>query len=200
MVFSITRYTFTTRNHWLLNCIAKKHSLSAPEKRTPGACRTESAVLDWITKPFYVFPLRIQMYCNLNNVRIVHYQIFDVRKEAVVQTSILLHVHGSFKVFLESSKGGKCMLRSLQWHVQFIATRVCGKLSYPRFWGITTFANDSHIFHSWTQRAWMNEDVVYESTKFPNHFFWPNTHASAKNRTMSVLNHKLAKWVFDPNI
>ena len=128
MVFSITRYTFTTRNHWLLNCIAKKHSLSAPEKRTPGACRTESAVLDWITKPFYVFPLRIQLIfrtqfrgirafykrkgpagevgnssytkpsvfhsnfpecrlhsvwtkscllaCNLNSVRIVHYQIF----------------------------------------------------------------------------------------------------------------------------
>ena len=128
MVFSITRYTFTTRNHWLLNCIAKKYSLSAPEKRTPGACRTESAVLDWITKPFYVFPLRIQLIlgpnseasepftnvrgrrgrwgthrtpsqaystqisqnvvcivcetkscllaCNLNSVRIVHYQIF----------------------------------------------------------------------------------------------------------------------------
>ena len=64
------------------------------------------------------------MYCNLNNVRIVHYQIFDVPKEAVVQTSILLHVHGSFKVFLESSKGGKCMLRSLQWHVQFIANLI----------------------------------------------------------------------------
>ena len=37
---------FYNENHWLLNCIAKKHSLSAPEKRTPGACRTESAVLD----------------------------------------------------------------------------------------------------------------------------------------------------------
>ena len=67
MVFSITRYTFTTRNHWLLNCIAKKHSLSAPEKRTPGACRTESAVLDWITKPFYVFPLRIQLILGPNS-------------------------------------------------------------------------------------------------------------------------------------
>ena len=64
------------------------------------------------------------MYCNLNNVRIVHYQIFDVHKEAVVQTSILLHVHGSFKVFLELSKGEKCMLRSLQWHVQFIANLI----------------------------------------------------------------------------
>ena len=71
-----------------------------------------------------VFPLRIQMYCNLNNVRIVHYQIFDVRKEAVVQTSILLHVHGSFKVFLESSKGGKSMLRSLQWNAQLIANPI----------------------------------------------------------------------------
>ena len=133
MVFSITKYTSTTRNHWLLNCIAKKHSLSAPEKRTPGACRRESAVLDGITKPFYVFPSRIQMIfriqfrgigafckrkgpagevgahrtpnqaysstqfsqnvvcivcgtkscllaCNLNSVRIVHTQIFDVHK------------------------------------------------------------------------------------------------------------------------
>ena len=176
MVFSITRYTFTTRNHWLLNCIAKKHSPSAPEKRTLGACRTESAVLDWITKPFYVFPLRIQLIfrtqfrgirafykrkgpagevgnssytkpsvfhsnfpecrlhsvwtkscllaCNLNSVRIVHYQIFDVHKKAVVQMSISPHVHGSFKVFLESLKGGNCIPRSLQWHVQFIANLI----------------------------------------------------------------------------
>ena len=49
-------------------------------------------------------------------------------------------------------------------------SRVCGKLGYPRFWGKTTFTNDSHIFHSFTERAWVNEDVVYESTKFPNHF------------------------------
>ena len=40
---------------------------------------------------------------NLNSFRIVHYQIFDV------QTSILLHVHGFFQIFFESSKEGKCM-------------------------------------------------------------------------------------------
>ena len=62
--------------------------------------------------------------CNLNSVRIVHYQIIDVHKKAVVQTSILLHVHGFFKVFLESSKGGKSMLRSLQWNAQLIANPI----------------------------------------------------------------------------
>ena len=62
------------------------------------------------------------------------------------------------------------------------------------------YKNYSHIFHGWTERAWVNEDIVYESTKFQNHFFGPNTHASVKNRTMGVLNHKWAKWVSDPNI
>ena len=48
--------------------------------------------------------------------------------------------------------------------------------------------HDSRIFHSWTERAWVNGDVVYESTKSPNNFLGPKTHASVKNRTLSERN------------
>ena len=43
--------------------VSKKYPLKSwkRKKRAPGPCRTESAVLDWITKPSYVYPLRIQM-------------------------------------------------------------------------------------------------------------------------------------------
>ena len=36
--------------------------------------------------------------------------------------------------------------------------------------------------------AWVNGDVVYESTKSPNNFGGPKTHASMKNRTISEWN------------
>ena len=36
--------------------------------------------------------------------------------------------------------------------------------------------------------AELNEDVVYESTKSPNNFGGPKTHASVKNRTISERN------------
>ena len=36
--------------------------------------------------------------------------------------------------------------------------------------------------------AELNGDVVYESTKSPNNFFGPKTHASVKNRTTSERN------------
>ena len=66
MVFSIAKFNevyFVKRNLWLLKKIAlqKRHSLSAPEEEGTRACRTESADLDWIAKPSYVFPLRIQI-------------------------------------------------------------------------------------------------------------------------------------------
>ena len=51
-----------------------------------------------------------------------------------------------------------------------------------------TFTNDSHIFRSWTERAWVNEDVVYEPTKSPNNFLGPKTHASVTKRTTSERN------------
>ena len=43
--------------------VSKKYPLTSwkRKKRAPGPCRTESAVLDWITKPSYVYPLRIQV-------------------------------------------------------------------------------------------------------------------------------------------
>ena len=34
----------------------------------------------------------------------------------------------------------------------------------------------------------LNGDVVYESTKSPNNFLGPKTHASVKNRTISERN------------
>ena len=36
--------------------------------------------------------------------------------------------------------------------------------------------------------AELNGDVVYESTKSPNNFWGPKTHASVKNRTASERN------------
>ena len=36
--------------------------------------------------------------------------------------------------------------------------------------------------------AELNGDVVYESTKSPNNFWGPKTHASVKNRTISERN------------
>ena len=36
--------------------------------------------------------------------------------------------------------------------------------------------------------AEVNGDVVYESTKSPNNFWGPKTHASVKNRTTSERN------------
>ena len=43
--------------------VSKKYPLTSwkRKKRAPGPCRTESAVLDCITKPSYVYPLRIQI-------------------------------------------------------------------------------------------------------------------------------------------
>ena len=34
--------------------------------------------------------------------------------------------------------------------------------------------------------AELNGDIVYESTKSPNNFLGPKTHASVKNRTLSA--------------
>ena len=53
----------TTRNLWLLRLHCQKSIHWALLKMTPEACRKESAVLDWISRPFYVFSfsLRIQM-------------------------------------------------------------------------------------------------------------------------------------------
>ena len=36
--------------------------------------------------------------------------------------------------------------------------------------------------------AELNGDIVYESTKSPNNFLGPKTHASVKNRTISERN------------
>ena len=61
MVFSVAKFSevyFTRRNLWLAN---KSIHWVLLKKRTPRPCHTESAVLDWITKPSYVCPLRIQM-------------------------------------------------------------------------------------------------------------------------------------------
>ena len=55
---------FTTRNLWLLNCIAKKAFTiikALLKKMTPQACRKELAVLDWISKPFYIFSFSLQV-------------------------------------------------------------------------------------------------------------------------------------------
>ena len=49
-------------NLWLLKKLHCKRSIHwvLLKRKTPGSRRTESAVLDWITRPSYVFPLRIQ--------------------------------------------------------------------------------------------------------------------------------------------
>ena len=66
MVFSIAKFLrgtiFTTGNLWLLKKLHCKKSIHwvLLKRKTPGSRRTESAVLDWITRPSYVFPLRIQ--------------------------------------------------------------------------------------------------------------------------------------------
>ena len=53
-------------NYHKLKCdtlVSKKYPLTSwkRKKRAPGPCRTESAVLDWNTKPSYVYPLQIQV-------------------------------------------------------------------------------------------------------------------------------------------
>ena len=44
------------------------------------------------------------------------------------------------------------------------------------------------FFHGWTERVWMNGDVVYETTKNPNNFSGPKAHAPVKKRTTSERN------------